>query len=468
MIFVQALTVSPSPHINKKITTQKIMGLVLIALLPSVIAAGIFFGARALLVIAISTFVCVLAEYISRIVMKRDNTTSDLSAAVTGVILALNVPSTIPFWILIVGDLVAIVIVKQLFGGLGQNFANPAIVARVFLVLSFGTAMTAWIKPNFGQEIVDSATYATPLAQGVRADYLDMFLGNIGGCLGETSALALLIGGIFLVATKVISPMIPVSFISSLAIMSWIFGGDPLYAILSGGVMLGAIFMATDYVTSPISKSGKLVFGIGCGVLTFIIRKGPMPEGVSFAILLMNLIVPYIDMLCKSKAVGAKNAEVSKNKKIIKASVLSVLGVIVTVSLTFAYINSHKVTELCKVSKDIFGGGNFYQIYDVNKDRADLEDASENILYIAENRKTFDSALETKCGDDSLIVAISSDGKIEGVKLLKDSNSTDLDKFAGADLSADFTKLTDDTAISDSVKEACEFYTQFKGELLYE
>lgn len=308
---MQGLTVAPSPHINKNISTQNIMLMVLIALMPAVIAAGIIFGMRAILVIAVSVVSAVAWEYIARIIMKRSNTISDLSAVVTGVLLALNLPVTIPLWIVVIGTFVAIVIVKQFFGGLGHNFANPAIVGRIVLIVSFGSYMTSWVKPFYYQGAVDLQTYATPLVSGT-ASYKDLFLGTVGGCLGETSAIALLAGGLFLVITRVISPSTPLAYIISLAAFSWISGGDPIYQVLSGGVMLGAVFMVTDYVTTPITTKGKIIFGIGCGFITFAIRAwGNMPEGASFSILIMNIVTPYIDMATKAKPIGAK----AKNTK---------------------------------------------------------------------------------------------------------------------------------------------------------
>lgn len=308
-MILQGLTVSPSPHIKSPITTQKIMGIVLLSLVPSIIASEIIFGMRALFVIFISVASCVLWEYLARIVLKKARTIDDLSAVVTGVILAMNLPVTIPYWMIIIGSFVAIVIVKQLFGGLGQNFANPAIVARIVLFVSFASEMTTWVKPFYYKNGVDMVTSATPLVSG-NAKYIDLFLGKTGGSLGETCALALIIGGVFLMVTRVISPSTPVAFIGTVAAMTWIFGGDPLYQVLSGGLLLGAFFMATDYATTPITQRGKIIFGIGCGLITFVIRQwGGMPEGVSFSILLMNIITPYIDMATKKKAVGAKQPE---------------------------------------------------------------------------------------------------------------------------------------------------------------
>jgi len=262
--------------------------------------------------------------------MKKNNTISDLSAVLTGVLLAFNLPATLPIWMAIIGCFIAIAVTKQLFGGLGQNFANPAIVARIALMLSFTTQMTTWAipkywtygsnAPNFasGEVIINGSTIltgATPLVSN-NASYMDLFLGNVGGCLGETSALALLIGGLFLIIMKIICPSTPLAFIGTTALLTFISGGDVLYQVLSGGLIIGAFFMATDYVTTPINTKGKIIFGIGCGLITFIIRKfGSYPEGVSFSILIMNILTPYIDTITKTKPLGAKKPvkEAKKN-----------------------------------------------------------------------------------------------------------------------------------------------------------
>lgn len=303
------LTVSPSPHDRSLMKTPRIMLNVIIALIPAVIASAIVFGLRALLVIAVCVASCIGFEYLCRRLMKRDNTITDLSAAVTGVILALNLPVTIPLWMAVLGSFVAIVIVKQLFGGLGQNFANPAITARIVLMVSFPAAMTNWVEPFFYRnDAADAVTGATPLVSR-DASYMELFLGNTGGCLGETCALALLIGGLYLAARRIITLSAPLSFIGSLALLTFISGGDPLYEILAGGVFLGAFFMATDYATTPITEKGRIIFGLGCGIITFIIRTfGSYPEGVSFSILLMNILTPYIEQLTRGKVFGAKEA----------------------------------------------------------------------------------------------------------------------------------------------------------------
>ena len=306
---MEKLIVTSSPHVKSSTTTSTIMRDVIIALIPALIASNIIFGLRAGLVTAVCVASCVGFEYLSRRIMNKKNTISDLSAVVTGIILAFNLPSTMPLWMCVIGSFVAIVIVKQLFGGIGQNFANPAITARIVLLVSFGTQMTNWAATKIAA-VADAVSGATPMAQiaaGETPNLLNMFLGTTGGSLGETSALALLIGGIYLVYRKVINPIIPVAFIGTVFVFTAVLGVNPLAQILGGGLFLGAIFMATDYSTSPVTNMGKLIFGIGCGFITVLIRVfGSYPEGVSFAILLMNILVPYIDKATRLKALGGK------------------------------------------------------------------------------------------------------------------------------------------------------------------
>ena len=302
------LTVAPSPHIKDKVTTKSLMLNVIIALVPAGVASVLIFGFRSLALIATCVITCVVAEYLFNLVRKKPQTIGDLSAVVTGILLAYNLPSTFPLWQAAVGGIFAIVLVKKLFGGLGQNFANPAIVGRVVLLISFSEAMTTWLVPH---KVIGGYTLvsgATPLAVTTASDlpsYMEMFLGLSGGALGETCILALLIGGIFLIVRGVIKPIIPVSFLATIAVCSLLAGEDPLFQLMAGGAVLGAFFMATDYVTSPVTDMGKLIFGIGCGLITMLIRLfGSYPEGVSFAILLMNIITPHIDSLTKSKPFG--------------------------------------------------------------------------------------------------------------------------------------------------------------------
>lgn len=304
------LIVSPSPHDENCTKTSAIMLNVIIALLPAWGAAVYFFGMRVIPLTAVCIGSCVCFEYFCRSLMKRSNTISDLSAVVTGLLLAMNLPVTAPYWMGVIGSFVAIVVVKQLFGGIGQNFANPAITARIVLMVSF-PSMSHWINPL--EYNYDAVSSATPLVLASSGDnvpsYLDLFIGKTGGCLGEVCALGLLIGGLYLAFRKIISLAAPISFIGSVFLLSWLGGEDPVYQILAGGLFLGAFFMATDYATTPITTKGKIAFGLGCGIITFVIRHfGTYPEGVSFSILLMNVLTPYIEQLTRTKVLGAKEA----------------------------------------------------------------------------------------------------------------------------------------------------------------
>ena len=306
------LIVTAAPHITSVDSTQKIMQRVCIALVPTLIASVIIFGINSLILTAVTVAACVIFECLYCKLVGREVAISDFSAVVTGMLLAFNLPATLPWWMAVVGAFIAIVIVKQLFGGLGYNFANPAIVGRIAMALGFTGAMTSYTYPENG---IDALASATPLAVEETAQnagsYVTLLLGNHGGVLGETCALTLLLGGLYLIATKVISPTIPVTYLATVAVLSLVSGRDPIYQLLSGGLMLGAFFMATDYVTSPTTTKGKIVFGLGLGVITCAIRfLGTMNEGVSFAILLMNLLVPYMEVLTRQDLLG-----ISKPKK---------------------------------------------------------------------------------------------------------------------------------------------------------
>ncbi|MBE5773400.1 MAG: RnfABCDGE type electron transport complex subunit D [Clostridiales bacterium] len=298
-------TVSASPHIRAKISTDTIMRDVLIALVPALIASVIIFGLRALLVTAVSAAACMFFEWAFEKICKKPNTVMDLSAAVTGVLLAFNLPVSIPLWQVVFGALVAIVVVKQLFGGLGKNFANPAITARIVMLLAFAGTMTTWTT-------VDGVSGATPLAAMAAGELTPigkLFLGAHGGSLGETSALALLIGLAYLLYRKVITWHTPAAMVGTVFVLTLILGANPVRQILSGGLLLGAIFMATDYVTTPSTPKGRLAFGVGAGLLTVLIRLyGSYPEGVSFAILFMNILTPYINRFTGTKPFGGISA----------------------------------------------------------------------------------------------------------------------------------------------------------------
>lgn len=305
------LIVTISPHVSSGESISKVMWMVVIALLPAVAGSYVFFGIKAISTILISVVTAVILEAVVQKLRHKTITILDGSAVITGILLAFNLPPTVPFWIPIVGTAVSIVIVKQTFGGLGQNIFNPALAGRAFLLAAYPAHMTRWIPSRLSN--IDILTYATPLAivkerAGVGLPgYLDMFIGNIGGCIGETSAVLLIIGGLILLWRKVITWHIPLTYIGTVALLTWLFGRDPLFHILSGGLMLGAIFMATDMVTSPVTPKGMVIFGVGCGLLTVIIRLfGKYPEGVSYSILFMNACTPLIDRYVMPKRFGVR------------------------------------------------------------------------------------------------------------------------------------------------------------------
>ena len=322
------LTISSSPHVHSPVTTQTIMRDVLIALAPALIGSVFFFGLRALLVTLVSAAACVFFEWAYAKLTKNPCKIYDLSAVVTGVLLAFVCPVTIPYWCIIIGDFFAIIVVKAIFGGIGRNIVNPALAGRAFM-FSYPALMTRWVKPGFANaaglfNTVDAVTGATPLAQmgqGMlpEATVSEMFLGNIGGCIGETSALLLLVGLAYLLIRNIINLRIPVAFIGTVAVLTFLVPqGNNNFTwmaaqLFSGGLFLGAIFMATDYVTSPITKLGQIIFGIGCGVLTVVIRYfGGYPEGVSYAILIMNCCVVLLDRIGRPTKFGAPKKEVAK------------------------------------------------------------------------------------------------------------------------------------------------------------
>ena len=311
------LVVAPSPHFRDKITTTAIMGDVVIALLPALVASVLLFGFCALLLEGVCVASCVIFEWLFNKLTGRRQTVGDLSAVVTGLLLAFNLPPQLPLYIAVVGCFVAIVIAKQLFGGIGNNFANPAILGRVVLLVSYSQAMTTWQLPQRTEAGIELVSGATPLAAisatGTAGGlgYLDLFLGlEKGGCIGEVCGFALLIGFAYLLIRRIITPTIPLAFIGTAMLFTLVLGQDPVAHLLTGGLLLGAIFMATDYSTSPTTEKGKLIFGIGCGLLTVLIRVfGAYPEGVSFAILLMNILCPHIDRLTGTKPFGGVQNE---------------------------------------------------------------------------------------------------------------------------------------------------------------
>ena len=307
----ERFTVSPSPHVWGKNSVSRVMFDVILALIPAAVASTYFFGLRVIFIIGISIASAVLTEAIIQLIRKKPITTGDLSAVVTGLLLAYTLPSTVPLWIPAIGSFTAIALVKQAFGGLGQNFMNPALTARAILFAAWPMHMIMYAIPG-----VDGMTTATPLAL-LKAGENELpslwyaFVGNIGGSLGETSALALILGAAYLLFRKIISWRIPFVFIGTVGLLTWILGseglftGQGIYSIFLGGLILGAFFMATDYVSSPLTPKGKIIMGIGCGILTVVIRLyGGYPEGVTYAILIMNLFVPLIDRYTMPRVFG--------------------------------------------------------------------------------------------------------------------------------------------------------------------
>ncbi len=495
---MNSLAVAPSPHRRSGNTTTRIMLDVLIALVPAFIAANIIFGPRAALVTAVCVASCVLFEYFTRKVMKRDNTISDLSAAVTGVLLSYNLPVTIPLWMAVVGSFFAIVVVKQLFGGIGQNFANPAITARVILLVSFSGQMTTWAEPFFyrssGADIVTGATPLTQLGTSDLPSLLDMFLGVRGGCMGETCILALLIGGVYLVIRRVISPVIPVTYIGTVFLFSVIFGQDPLYEIMSGGLVLGAIFMATDYSTSPVTRLGKIIFALGCGTVTILIRQfGSYPEGVSFAILFMNLLVPYIDKGTKLKPFGGKKMRVARD--IVQPIVtLAVIALVVSAALVFTYNltkgDENAVSEEVQTAVDeLIGADN--ELIDI--DKTAYADYDLEMAFKAADGSAMALLVTPKGygGDIEMVVAVDQNGVITGTKVTAQTETPNLgtkvmepefsDQFIGK--SGELTVVKNGSAASeqeidavagatvssrgftDGVNKALKVFEELKGEL---
>lgn len=295
------LTAASSPHILHPDTTRGIMSDVVIALAPAAVYGCILFGWRAAAVLAVCIITAVASEFLWNLALKKPQSVGDISAVVTGLLLGMNLPASIPLWQAAIGSVAAIIVVKQMFGGIGCNFANPAIAARIVLLVSFPGSMTKFTEP-----VSDIVTSATPLAAESGTYTLkSLFFGMHPGSLGETSAFLLIVGGIYLLLRRVIFPVIPLCFIGTVAVFSLISGEDLAVSLFGGGLMIGAIFMATDYTTSPTTALGKAVFGIGCGIITFVIRKfGALPEGVSYSILLMNILVPYINRYTLSKPFG--------------------------------------------------------------------------------------------------------------------------------------------------------------------
>ena len=318
---MENLRISTSPHLHSKNTVTVIMADVLIALVPAMAAAIYFFGVRSLMILCAAVVSCVASELVFEMITKRHRTLGDLSAVVTGVLLALNMPPNVPIYMVVIGSVFAIIIAKQIFGGIGKNFMNPALAGRCFMLIAWTGVMTAF-SPTLRSGAFDAVTAATPLgiiksgSGAALPSMLDAFLGNIPGCIGETSALALIIGFVYLLIRRVVTLRIPLAYIISFAVLTFLFGNNTtdmaqwqftIYQIITGGLLLGAFFMATDYTTTPSTPLGMIIFGVGCGVLTFLIRRfGGYPEGVSFSIILMNIATPIIEAHTIPKSFGMR------------------------------------------------------------------------------------------------------------------------------------------------------------------
>ena len=463
---MEKMLVSPSPQIRDNISTSKVMTHVLVALCPALAMSAYVFGGRALMLTGFCMITALIWERLCNLIMKRPDSTKDVSALVTGMLLAFNLPVTMPYWQAAIGTFVAIVIVKQLFGGLGQNFANPAIVGRIVLMLAFTGNMTHWVVPFYDPDNI--VTGATPLAaaHSAPADYLDLFLGKVGGCLGEVSAAALLIGGIYLIMMKIISVHTPLAFIGTVFVFSYLCGEDGIYQILAGGVMLGAFFMATDYVTSPITPAGKALFGVILGILTFCFRiYGGSAEGVSYAIIFSNLLVPLIERWTQPKSFG-EGAELAaqgdtagtKSKMDTKSIVIATIAImIITVIAGFALAYVYKITkdpiavteqkakeEAYKAVFDDADSFDSYADFDADAAAKILSDAGYNadIDEIVEAKGSDGSALgyvvtvtshEAYSGDLQLAMGVRADGTTNGISFLSLSETAGLGMEADTD-----------------------------------
>ena len=312
----QPLALLAAPQITSPKTTQTIMRDVLIALVPTMVASVALFGLRALAILAVSTASSVGFEYLWYRLRKLPNTATDLSAAVTGVLLACNLPSTIPLYMVVIGSFVAIIITKELFGGIGRNVANPAIVGRIFLAVAFPVAMTTFVPPHIIKSPIDIVSSATPLADAAAPlPHTELLVGMHMGVLGETSELAILVGLVYLLARRIITWHIPVTYVGTVCLLSLVTGNDVLSQAFSGGLLLGAVFMATDYTTSPATIRGKVVFALGCGIITCLIRfYGNLNEGVAYSILFMNMLVPHINALTPNTPVGGEKRKAKRGE----------------------------------------------------------------------------------------------------------------------------------------------------------
>lgn len=515
--FSDILTVSPSPHMHHPhVTTKNIMLIVTLSMLPLVFWASYIFGTRAFLITAVSVLTCVLCEYLYEVIMKMPITTGDYSAVVTGLLLALNLPISIPIWMVVVGAAFAIIVVKMLFGGIGKNFVNPALAARVFLMISWATAMTPSgnidKKLSFldfkDYDIVASPTPLSPIKEGtINTDnfrLVDLFFGRHGGVIGEVSALLILFGFLVILLSRVITWHIPVSYVGTVAMLTYWFprgGADRLdfmlYNILTGGLLLGAVFMATDYTTSPVTKGGRLLYGVGCGLITVFIRYfGAYPEGVSFAILIMNLLVFYIDKYTKPITFGGGKKGMSEQKGV---KYFIKLGLIL---LVICAVTATALSIVYSLTKDKIAEGNLSAEKEaiLNKDTG-LFPSSDDIKTLklsdydisgALDKTTINDIFEVKTkgkvvgycikvsstgykGPIDILVGTTLDGKIVGVRITKMDETKGLgtkigekdhlSKFDGKNLSelAEVDNIAGATVSSVALKKGVESALSIKG-----
>ena len=494
------LTVSSSPHLVTSLDTTKTMLYVVAALMPAALMSIVYFGIPALVMILLCMVSCAFFEWIYERLLGKASTVRDGSALVTGLILALNLPANLtnlggieypvfmPYLICIIGSFVAIVVVKQIFGGLGRNFANPAIVARITLLVSFTSYMSTWPTTRFQRAGIEIMTGATPLANLAEGNMTyapslrDIFLGNIGGAMGETCALAILIGAIFLIAMKIISPIIPVSFVGTVFVFSFLYyaisgtapdGLSPLYMacfhVFAGGVMFGAVFCATDYVTSPIMPLGKLMFGIGCGLVTMIIRLFcSYPEGVSFAILFMNIMTPHFDEFAQDRLYGISKRK-KKNKFAAPVIVLSSICLVVSLALAFTYkianpiiIENQNAVAVAARKEVLPDADDFTQDETVTAETgAKSADGKASVqeVFAANNGTGYVMTVNTTSfgGELTMMVGLDAEGAVTGVKVTVHADTPGVGtKNMEPSYLSQYSGISELTSASDVKKESAE------------
>jgi len=452
-----------SPHIKKPMNTRKIMLDVVIALVPALAAATVIFGIRALLVVIICVVSCIFFEWGVRALFKKEQTITDLSAVVTGMILAFNLPVGVHFGIAILGCFIAIVIVKQLFGGIGENTLNPAAAARVVLLLTAMGQISTWSLPL----TTDAVSTATPLLNPGDFSLMELFLGNHAGSLGETCAAALLLGGIYLLIKKVIHITIPLTYIGTVICLSFLLGEDPLRQILTGGLILGAFFMATDYSSSPLTHLGKVIYGLGLGLITVLIRAyGPFPEGVSFAIVLMNLVVPPIEKATRIKPFGSQK---KMARDIIKPALIAMVVLMVIASAAAGvYRQFAEPEEETGISADSkAAAAKLLGTDDIQlTENGEYTDSIQGIWSSGNGKYAVDLLTKGYGGEINLLVGIGSEGSISGIKVISHSETEGLgskvledsylDNFTGLKSAAEISgvdAITSATISSEAVKK---------------